>query len=340
MSAREQNEGTDGVTGFIGRLGRLDKIALRLGIDDEIAYDERKSEILKRLKVSEHIPPRGIYADLTETDRLIDGCKGNVSYHDMLGKGVDVCTRIEHLLNLLVSFYGGVCFEAVFSNYLAWASRAKWRDEPQPLKKSALMMLCHPIGDKALKSLIYEFLRRDCHVELGPMINILQALNGYSAETAEFERHFHRDSIFSPREDEMKTVLKEIRQLRNPLPHNKMDRPEVESLQEPAGLRLHLIKLFEAVNRFKYRAEVLNLFPKAGLLIEKFDRLNRGLQIELFLETKERVYLACDDFSDLVIGGEYFFWQHPGRRDYVLLIKRFSQEVKYVTPNSSYIVPR
>ncbi len=340
LNEREEREGTDGVTDFIGRLGRLDQIAQQLGIDDEIAHDERKSEILRRLNISEHTSPKGIYADLEEIDKLIDECNVTTSYHDLLGKGVDVCTKIEHMLNLLVSFYVGICFEAIFSNYLEWASRGIWRGEPQRLKRAALKTLCHHIDDKSLKDLVRDFFERDRRVELGSMTNILVEADRYSAALPEFKGRFKRDSIFAPREAEVKTVLEEIRGLRNPLPHDKIERPEGESLRTVSGLRQHLKKLFGAIARFKGHAEILALFPKAGLLVEKFDRLNRGTRIELFLETKRRVCLTCDNFGELIIGAEYFLWQSPGYRDYVLLIKRFPKEVKYVTSNSSYLVPR
>jgi hypothetical protein len=325
---------------FLGQLSRIDQIADRLGIDiDDISHDKKPSAILSRLGILEYTKPVGIYADLDTIEFIESECRRIYNYRSLLGHGVDACTAIEHMLKLLILFYGGFCFEEVFSQFLCSGPnrQADWRDT------------CNKnISNPDMRKSTLKFFEREMSVELGPIITLLCKLDEYTQTLETFQQTFGRHSVFShsapnstaiqnplvvsprPRrsrvegEKELRGVLDEIRDLRNDLPHDKRMNPQKSELQTIEGLRPHLTRLFDAVACFKQRGEELHLFPSVGLLIQKFERINLGPRLELVSEDGTRVFIPCQDLADYIVGAEYFFWQGLGFRkgEYILVLKQ------------------
>lgn len=325
---------------FLGQLSRIDQIAHQLGMDiDDIPHDRKPSAILNRLGIVEYSRPVGVYADLDTIESIEIECRRIHKYRSLLGHGVDACTAIEHMLKLLILFYGGFCFGEVFSRFLysRQSGQADWSDT------------CNrSIDNPDMRKSIRKFFERGMSVELGPMIELLCELDEYTQTLETFQQSFGRHSVFShsarnsaaiqnplvvslrprrsrvEREKELRGVLDEIRELRNPLPHDKSEDPQKSELRTIEGLRQHLTKLFDAIACFKQRGEELHLFPSVGLLIEKFERINLGPRLELVSEDGTHVFIPCQDLADYAVGAEYFFWQGLDfrRSRYVLVLKQ------------------
>lgn len=315
---------------FIGQLSRIDRIAEQIAIDiDEIPHDRKPSEILKRLGILEYNAPIGIYTDLDRIESITSECQKIHKYHDLLGHGVDVCKVIEHMLKLLVLFYGEFCFPKVFS-----------QDLHSNLDGQAdLTDVCNKtISDSRIKRSLRNFAERKMDVDLGTIIELLRKLDEYTRSLTRFQQSFGRYSIFSQlapnstslqdltapslrlrrsrieTAQEIQAVLDEIKSLRNDLPHDKSMNPEKSELQKVEGLRSHLNKLFDALDRFKQYGEHLRLFPSLGVLTQKFERINLGPRLELVPEDGSRVFIPCQSLADYTVGAEYFFRQGLGLR--------------------------
>ncbi|MCG3144832.1 MAG: hypothetical protein HONDAALG_02305 [Gammaproteobacteria bacterium] len=331
LEREDKENGTEGLLNFVGNLSRLDQIAKELNIDlDEVGNSQRSREVFKRLKISEHQPPWGLYAGLAKINEIRYEADRTIAYPTLLGQGVAACKEIERLLKLLILFYGGFCFETAFSAYWHWENQ-----------KALLKALCNYIGDPKLSVAIYDFLDRDTNIELGPMIWLLKRLDKYTASLPKFKACFGRNSILteypspappspnyisikptrtrSTSPSNIRDTLDKIRILRNDLPHDKSGTPEKYELQTAEGLRPHLHKLFYAVEQFETESEKLRLIPSLALLLQKEDRMNRGAQLEWFSEHKIRWSLPCADLNNLDVGTQYFIWQLQERPDYVLV---------------------
>ncbi len=355
----------DAFRDLLSLLPNIDPMAKHMGIPKTLPHKHKVLEILKRLRIFERRSPRGVLSDIRNIEDDESRLAGITKYDDMVVLAWKTCERVEYMLKMLIVFYGGFCFRQAFTDYFIndavpgdetsddGAAKGDVSEIPDALAAN----LVNSIADQALRNSLEHFFKKRMAVDMGKRIAYLMKLDDYTKQSSAFLGVFGRQSIFDPLQEAephepmaptkrrsrravrvlsrleerpssklMKLLLDEIRNLRNPLPHDKDGRPATEALITPEGLRDHLMKLFRAIRRLKTAGDRISLFPTAGHLVQKYDRLNLGAQLELRSEQDATFHIPCEDLSSFRVGAEYFCWKpsalHPWSQRSVLVLKR------------------